>query len=209
MQVILKSDVDHLGYSGDVVEVRRGYWRNFLRPRGLAERATSELVAEQAERMERRRAAEARNEEEARELQALLARTSLTIEVNAGPQGKLFGSVGPFDVARALESTRRIRIDPKRVKLDEPIKAVGTFMVPVDLQHGVVAEISTLVVARENSEITLEMIEGYEEEMAAEAAAAAAAIEASIPKPAEDGEPTEEAAENAAPADGAEVSVEA
>lgn len=146
MQVILKNDVDHLGYTGDVVDVKKGYWRNFLRPRSLAEAATGGRVAEMTAKMERRRAAEARNEDEAKELQALLNRTVLTIPAHAGPNGKLFGSVTAFDIARAVESARKLRVDAKRINLAEPIKALGTFMVPVEVFSGVVAEMKTMVV---------------------------------------------------------------
>ena len=152
MQVILKNDVDHLGYAGDVVDVKKGYWRNFLRPRSLAEAATGGRIADMTARMERRRAAEARNEGEAKELQLLLSRTVLSIPAHAGPQGKLFGSVTAFDIARAVESARKLRIDAKRIKLAEPIKALGTFMVPVDIFPGVVAEMKTMVVQSTASE---------------------------------------------------------
>lgn len=163
MQVILKKDVDHLGYSGDVVEVRKGYWRNYLRPRGMAEQATDAIVQDLLSRMERRRAAEARNEDEANELAGLLSRTVLTIGANAGPQGKLYGSVGAAEIARAVESARKLRLDPKKIKLDEPFKAVGTYMVPVEVFPGVRAEMKTMVVAARTM---------TEEEAAAEAAAA-------------------------------------
>jgi large subunit ribosomal protein L9 len=165
MQVLLKADVDHLGYKNDVVDVKRGYWRNYLRPRGLAETATADRVNELTSKMERRRAAEARNEGEAQELKGLLDRTLLNIPMHAGPQGKLYGSVTPADIARAVESARKLRLDPKKIRLEEPIKSLGTFMVPVEVFSGVTAEIKTMVVEAAATE----------EEKAAMAAAAAQA----------------------------------
>lgn len=168
MQVILREDVDHLGYRGDVVEVKRGYWRNYLQPRGFAETATTSRMAELTARMERRRAVEAANEAEAIELRDLLARTAVTIPASAGPQGKLFGSVGAGDIAKSLESARKLRLDAKRIALDEPIKALGTYMVPINVYQGITAEIAVTVVESTLAvEIPAEKIEGLDEELAA------------------------------------------
>lgn len=145
MQVILKSDVDHLGYAKDVVDVKRGYWRNFLRPRGLAEVASSSTIRELAEAQERRRSVEARNNTEAEELKLLLDRTAIVVPAFAGEAGKLFGSVTSAEISRVLEATRKLRLDPKKIVLDEPLKMLGTFQVPVDLGHGVKAELTVEV----------------------------------------------------------------
>ncbi len=189
MQVLLKADVDHLGYKDDVVDVKRGYWRNYLRPRGLAETATSEKVRELAERMERRRAMEADNAAEAQHLKELLDRTELTIAALATPQGTLFGSVAGAEISRALETTRKLRLDPKKVKLDEPIKALGTFQVPVDLGHGVTAEIKLEVEESKLSEQELARIEA--EKRAEENAAEAARLKAEAKAAAGDAEATD------------------
>ena len=172
MQVLLKADVDHLGYKNDVVDVKRGYWRNFLRPRGLAETATAERVRELAEAMERRRSMDAESAGEAAELKELLDRTSIIVSALATPAGTLFGSVTGVEISRVLEATRKLRLDPKRVALDEPIKALGTFQVPVDLGHGVKAELTVEV---EESKLSAQEIARLEaerrnEENAAEAA---------------------------------------
>ncbi len=172
MQVLLKADVNHLGYSGDVVDVKRGYWRNYLRPRNLAETATAEKVRELAEAMERRRAMEAGNATEAQVLKELLDRTSITVAALATPQGTLFGSVAGPDISRVLEATRKLRLDPKKVVLDEPIKALGTFQVPVDLGHGVKAELTVEV---EESKLSAQEIARLEAEKRAEENAAEAA----------------------------------
>jgi large subunit ribosomal protein L9 len=149
MKVILREDVNHLGYKNDVVDVKRGYWRNYLRPRGIAETATGARMTELTERMERRREVDAKNLDEANELKAMIDRTAVTVGALAGPQGKLFGSVGAAEIARAVEANRKLRIDAAKIKLDEPIKSVGAFQVPVELYQGVTAELSVTVEARE------------------------------------------------------------
>jgi large subunit ribosomal protein L9 len=172
MQVLLKSDVDHLGYKNDVVDVKRGYWRNFLRPRNLAETVTAGKVREMEEAMERRRSMDAANAGEANHLKELLDRTTVTVSALATPQGTLFGSVGGAEISRVLEATRKLRLDPKRVTLDEPIKALGTFQVPVDLGHGVKAELTVEVEESKLSEQEMARVEAERraEENAAEAA---------------------------------------
>ena len=176
MQVLLKADVDHLGYKNDAVDVKRGYWRNDLRPRNLAETATSTKVQELADAMERRRSMEAANTGEAESLKELLDRTTVTVSALATPQGTLFGSVAGPEISRVLEATRKLRLDPKRVALDEPIKALGTFQVPVDLGHGVKAELTVEV---EESKLSAQEIARLEaEQRAAENAAEAARLKA-------------------------------
>lgn len=206
MQVILKSDVDHLGYSLDVVDVKRGYWRNYLRPRDLAETATPERVRELTAAMERRRSAEARNEDEARELKSLLDRTVLTIPMHAGSQGKLFGSVSAADVARSIESARKLRLDAKRIKLDEPIKALGTFMVPVEVFAGVTAEVKTMVVEAAASEEELAQMES---DAKAREAAAIAEVEAAEAAEVAEAAKAEAAAQAEADASAADDSADA
>ncbi|MCW2924495.1 MAG: ribosomal protein [Thermoleophilia bacterium] len=203
MQVLLKSDVDHLGYKGDVVDVKRGYWRNYLRPRNFAETATAEKVRELTEAMERRRSVDASNAGEANTLKELLDRTTVTVSALATPQGTLFGSVAGPEIARVLEATRKLRLDPKKVVLDEPIKALGTFQVPVDLGHGVKAELTVEV---EESKLSAQEIARLEaerrnEENAIEAARlkaearAAAGNAPAAPAEGEDGEAAEGDAE--------------
>ncbi len=209
MQVLLKADVDHLGYKNDVVDVKRGYWRNFLRPRGLAETATPEKVRVLADAMERRRAMDASNANEAEALKELLDRTSVTVSALATPQGTLFGSVGGAEISRALESTRKLRLDPKKVALDDHIKAIGTYKVPVDLGHGVKAELTVEVEESKLSAQELARVEAEKraEENAAEAARLKAeAKAAAADAPAEPAEGDEaEAADDAS----AEVAAEA
>ena len=207
MQVILKNDVDHLGYKNDIVEVKRGYWRNFLRPRNLAEAASATLIRELAEAQERRRALEANNAVEAEELKDLLSRTKIEIGANAGAEGKLFGSVGAADIARVLETTRKLRLDTRKITLDAPLKTLGTFQVPVNLGHGVTAELEVEVIEQK---LTAEQLARLEQErkaaeeaeiaaeLKAEAKAKAAAEAGNAPAAAEgdeDADATEAAAE--------------
>ena len=207
MQVILRSDVEKLGLKGDVVDVKRGYARNYLLPRQLAEVATPGRVAE-IRRIDAERARhEARSAEQAAEIAATLTKTVLRFEVKAGPTGALFGSVTPTDVAEELWRTRKIRVDRRKIELDV-IKRIGRYTVPVHVFEGVTAEVKTLVVP-EGGELppeeeleALEAAERAEAEAAAQAhAEAEAATEAAIAEDDADGLEAETEA-LAAPADG-------
>ncbi|MGH3113599.1 MAG: 50S ribosomal protein L9, partial [Gaiellaceae bacterium] len=125
MDVILLQDVDKLGLRGDVVSVSRGYMRNFLRPRRLAEEATTARVAELERRESERARHEARTAEQAEEIAETLRKTVLRFEVNAGPRGTLFGSVTATDVADEIWRTRKIRVDRRKIDLGDPIKRIG------------------------------------------------------------------------------------
>jgi large subunit ribosomal protein L9 len=180
MEVILLTDVEKVGLRGDVVDVARGYARNYLLPRRLAERATPAKVAELRRRDTERARHEARTIEHARELADVLGKTVLRFEVKAGPSGALFGSVTPTDVADEIWRTRKIRVDRRRIELDEPIKRIGRYEVPIDLFTDVRVEVKTLVVP-EGGELP------PEEEPAAEAEAAD--VEAAQPEPEPEQEP--------------------
>src|SRR5438874_8984767 len=146
MEVILLTDVDKVGLRGDVVDVARGFARNYLLPRRLAETATPAKVAELRRRDTDRARHEARTIEHARELAEVLGKTVLRFEVKAGASGALFGSVTPTDVADEIWRTRKIRVDRRRIELDEPIKRIGRYDVPIDLFTDVRVEVKTLVV---------------------------------------------------------------
>ena len=145
MQAILLSEVEGLGEAGNVVNVARGYMRNYLLPRGLAELATPARIAEIQRREEQRKVAEARAEEQARELADLLGRTILTLKAKAGGDGRLFGSITSADVATAIEEARGVRIDRRQINVDPPIRAVGTYAVPIELAPGLTTEVKTIV----------------------------------------------------------------
>jgi large subunit ribosomal protein L9 len=178
MDVILLQDVEKLGLRGDVVDVARGYARNYLVPRRLAEPATPARVAE-LQRIEAQRARhEARSAEHAQEIAAVLAKTVLTFEVKAGPTGSLFGSVTPSDVADELWRTRKVRVDRRRIGID-PIKRIGRFAIPIDLYEDVQVEVKTLVVPEGGELPPDEELQALEDaEAAAEADAEAAHAEA-------------------------------
>jgi large subunit ribosomal protein L9 len=170
MDVILLTDVEKVGLRGEVVSVARGYARNFLLPRRLAEPATPGRVAELRRLEEGRARHEARSAEQAGEIAEVLGRTVLRFEVKAGPTGSMFGSVTPTDVADELWRTRKIRVDRRKIEL-ESIKRIGRYSIPVHVYEGVTAEVKTLVVP-EGGELP------PEEELAALEAAEAAATEA-------------------------------
>ncbi len=148
MQVILKQDVDKIGRRGDVVDVSRGYVRNFLVPRNLAEVATpgrlEEVRREMAEAEERAR----RMSERAGEIAETLNKSVITIEARTGEDERLFGSVTAANIVSAIEKARGVRIDRRRVKLEEPIKSLGTHQVPVQVHGDVEASVKVIVVPK-------------------------------------------------------------
>lgn len=146
-QAILLQDVESLGEKGAVVDVSSGYLRNFLLPRKLAEAATKGSIEAAARRREtaEREAREAASR--ARETAETLGKTVLTIPQQAGDDGRLFGSVTTQDIADAISAARGIKIDKRKVQLEDPIKTVGTHMVVVEVSEGVTATIKTMVVA--------------------------------------------------------------
>ncbi len=146
-QAILLQDVEALGERGTVVDVSAGYLRNFLLPRQLAEPATRGSIEAATRRREAAERAVREAEDRARENAATLGRTVLTIPQQAGDDGRLFGSVTTQDIADAIRDARGIRIDRRKVHLDEPIRNVGTYMVVVEVTDDVTATIKTMVVA--------------------------------------------------------------
>ena len=144
-QAILLQDVDTLGERGDVIDVNPGYLRNYLAPRKLAEVATSGALAQAKGRKEAAERAEIEKVERAEENAALLRKTVLTISQQAGDDGRLFGSVTPQEIAKAIKQARGIKVDKRNIHLEEPIKFTGTHMVTVEVSEGVTAEIKTIV----------------------------------------------------------------
>jgi large subunit ribosomal protein L9 len=147
-EAILLQDVDTLGVQGNVVDVSKGYLRNFLMPRKLAQPATKGAVEAIRQRQEAAERAERNAVEKAEENVALLNRTVLTIPQQAGADGRLFGSVTAQDIASAVKEARGLKIDKRNVHLPEPIKNVGTYMVVVEVVDNVTATIKTMVVAK-------------------------------------------------------------
>jgi large subunit ribosomal protein L9 len=147
VKVVLRSDVDHLGRKGDLLEVADGYARNYLVPSGLAMKATRGVVA-QAESMRRSRAArDTRDQEAAEELASRLQATPIRVAARAGEGGKLFGSVTSTDLADAVRAQAGIELDRRTIELGEPLKELGPFEVPVRLHPNVMAALTIEVVS--------------------------------------------------------------
>ena len=144
-QAILLEDVDSLGQRGEPVDVSPGYLRNFLIPRKLAVPATPGAL-EEAQRRQAvaEKAAQARAEREERAA-SLLSKTVLTIHQRAGEDGKLFGSVGAKEITDAIREARDLKIDRRKVRLEQPIREIGTHMVEIELADGSVASVKTIV----------------------------------------------------------------
>lgn len=144
MRVILKDDIESLGGVGDVVKVAAGYARNYLFPMGLAAEATAGNLKhfEGVKEAVRKKTASAR--EDAEKLASELSTVELSFERKAGEDGRLFGSVTSMDIAAALKE-RGHSVDKKNILLEEPIKALGTFTVPVRLHPEVKAEFKVSV----------------------------------------------------------------
>src|ERR1700733_14463662 len=147
-EAILLEDVEALGEQGTAIDVSKGYLRNYLLPRKLAQPATKGAVQAIRERQQAAERAERNAVEKAEENVQLLNRTVLTIPQQAGADGRLFGSVTAQEIANAIREARGLKIDKRNVHLPEPIKNVGTYMVVVEVVDGVPATIKTMVVAK-------------------------------------------------------------
>jgi large subunit ribosomal protein L9 len=144
-QAILLEDVDSLGQRGEPVDVAPGYLRNYLIPRKLAAPATPGAL-EEAQRRQAVAEKVARTRAEREEKAAsLLSKTVLTITQRADDGGKLFGSVGAKEIVEAIQDARDLKIDRRKVRLEQPIREVGTHMVEVELADGAVATVKTIV----------------------------------------------------------------
>jgi large subunit ribosomal protein L9 len=177
MDVILLQDVDKVGLRGEVVSVARGYMRNYLAPRRLAEEATPARIAELEKRNAQRARQEAATFEQAQEIADRLGKAELRFDVNAGPQGTLFGSVTPTDIADEIWQALKVRVDRRKIDLPESIKRIGRYTIPIEVFTDVTAEVRVLVVPEGGElppEEELEALEAAERE-AEEAEAQAAA----------------------------------
>ncbi len=148
MQVILKQDVEKIGRRGDVVEVSRGYVRNFLVPRGLAEVATPTKLEEVRRQMAEAEERDRRIAERASDVAETLNKSVITIEARTGEDERLFGSITAANIASAIEKARDVHLDRRRIKLDEPIKSLGTHQVPVQVHGDIEASVKVIVVPR-------------------------------------------------------------
>jgi large subunit ribosomal protein L9 len=146
VEIILLEDIEGVGQKGDLANVSRGYARNYLLPKRLAEVANPGRLDEVRRLMEERKAREARTADQAVTVAATLNKTVVTIGAHAGEGERLYGSVTNADIADAIWSARKVRVDKHKVRLDEPIKSVGTFMVDIDVFEGVEASVKVIVV---------------------------------------------------------------
>ncbi|HVQ58601.1 MAG TPA: 50S ribosomal protein L9 [Solirubrobacterales bacterium] len=144
-QAILLQDVETLGERGQAVDVSPGYLRNYLIPRKLAQPATPGALEEAVRLREAAEKAEKLRTEREAEAAGLLGKTVLTIHQRAGEDGKLFGSVGPKEIVDALRDARDLRIEKKKVRLEQPLRELGTFMVEIELADGTVAAVKTII----------------------------------------------------------------
>jgi large subunit ribosomal protein L9 len=147
-EAILLQDVETLGERGTVIDVSKGYLRNYLVPRKLAQPATKGAIEAIRQRQQAAERAARNAVEQAEENVKLLNRTVLTIPQQAGADGRLFGSVTAQDIATAIREARGLRIEKRNVHLPEAIKSVGTYMVVVEVVENVTATVKTMVVAK-------------------------------------------------------------
>lgn len=148
MQVILTQDVEKIGQRGDIVDVSRGYVRNFLVPRGLAEVATPAKMEEARRTMEEAEERDRRLAERAEEVAATLNKSVITIEARTGEDERIFGSITAANIVDAIERARGVHLDRRRVRLPEPIKSLGTHQVPVQVHGDVEASVKVIVVPK-------------------------------------------------------------
>ena len=144
MKVILEQDFESLGFEGDTVEVARGYARNYLVPKGIAVEATKANLKAFEMRKDKIMAKRMRDKEEAERIKEKIAQVAITLKQKAGAEGKLYGSVTTRDIAQELEN-EGIVVDRRKISLDEPIKSLGEFDVPIKLYPEVQASIKVVV----------------------------------------------------------------
>jgi large subunit ribosomal protein L9 len=144
-QAILLEDVESLGRRGEPIDVAPGYLRNYLIPRRLAAPATAGSLEEAQRRQVAAEKAEAARAEREKKAASLLSKTVLTIHQRAGEDGKLFGSVGAKEIVDAIHEARDLRLDRRQIKLEQPIREIGTHMVEIELADGAVASVKTIV----------------------------------------------------------------
>jgi large subunit ribosomal protein L9 len=147
MQVILRSDVPELGKRGDVLDVADGFARNYLVPKGLAMKATSGATDQAAAMRRARDLRDAQDRSAAESLATTLVPKVISVTARAGSEGRLFGSVTATDIAVAIDEQTNVQIDRRKLVLAEPIKSLGTHVVPAKLHADVEFPITVEVVA--------------------------------------------------------------
>ena len=155
MKVILLQDVEGLGKAGDLKEVSNGYARNYLLPRQFAAGATPSLVANRKQRIAAEQRKLEKQTEQKREQSERLGQVTLTFKARVGREGRLYGSITSQDIAAGLRDAEGITIDRRMIDLPNPIRSVGTFMVPVKVAQKLEPKI-TVNVVDESSNTTAE-----------------------------------------------------
>ena len=145
MKVLLKADVKGQGKKGEIKEVSDGYARNFLLPKGLAVVADAQAVNEVKNREAAEKNKLAAEKDNARKLSERLSKVTLKIAATAGPDGKLYGSITPSNIAEELKSKEGIDIDKRKISLDENIKSFGTYSVDVKIYPEITATLTVVV----------------------------------------------------------------
>lgn len=144
MKVVFLEDIPNVGEKGEIKDVAAGYARNYLIPKGLARQVTAGLLKDLKMQDEARAKKEAKKLKEAEKLSAKISNKKVTIAVKAGEDGRLFGSVTSADIVQALSSSG-IKVNKRKIDLEEPIKALGDYEVKVKLHPGVISSIQVLV----------------------------------------------------------------
>lgn len=145
MKVILIQDLKKLGNKGDIVEVKDGYARNYLIPQGIAREATPQIIKEVELKKKIEQEKQRRQIEKLKKLKDELSRLSLTVTVRTGEEEKLYGAVTNIDIAKALRN-EGYEIDKSAIMLEEPIKELGVYQIPVRLHPEIVAKVKVWVV---------------------------------------------------------------
>ena len=145
MKVLLKADVKGQGKKGEIKEVSDGYARNFLLPKGLAVVADAKAMQEVKNRQDAERNKLVREKELAKQQQERLSGVTLKITATAGPDGRLYGSVTPANIAEELKRKENLDIDKRKIAMDENIKAFGTYVVDVKVYTEVTAQVTVVV----------------------------------------------------------------
>ena len=149
MKVVLMQEVKGLGRPGQIKEVADGYARNYLLPKGLATIATAGAVKEVEQRQAAETKRQAKLDDEMRSIGKKLDRTAVTVRSKVGEGGKLYGSVTTQDIAEALEKQANQTVDKRKIEIEEPIRHVGEYKVPVRLSKNVTANINLVVEGEE------------------------------------------------------------
>lgn len=148
MKVILLADVRAQGKKGELINVSDGYARNFLIPRKLGVEATPQMIKELNDREEAKQRRLAEEKKQAQELAAKFEGLVTKLSLSAGADGRLYGSVTAKDIAEAFKAQHGIEIDRRKLSIDDPIKAFGTYSIEIKLYTGVVGKINLVVSAK-------------------------------------------------------------